>query len=279
MAWSDILVKKNPGFPNLRLSFPAGSCCLASPWEKFRWRELRRFFDRHIFPSAMSGSGLHRWDVVPAEAARIQRRLAARVVLQPLKQGARLVAGADLAFSRDEKLVVAAVVMLELPRLEVVEEAFTVEPLSFPYVPGLLSFREGPALLKAIAKLRRQPDAFIFDGQGIAHPRRLGLASHLGLWLRRPTVGCAKSRLCGDFSPPGPEKGACSSLRDGGQRLGSVLRTRAGVRPVFVSPGHLCDFRGAVELVLACCGRYRLPEPTRLADILAGAKKKEIVGD
>jgi deoxyribonuclease V len=176
------------------------------------------------------------------------------------------VAGADMAFDKANGLAFASVVVLGLPDLTTTDSADVVCPLDFPYVPGLLSFREAPGLLAAFAKLKSVPDAVIFDGQGIAHPRRLGLAAHVGLWLGIPSVGCAKSRLCGEFVEPGRTKGDSSPLTDGEEQIGVVLRTRTDVKPVFVSPGHRADFGGAAELVLRCCTRYRLPEPTRRAD-------------
>lgn len=220
---------------------------------------------------------LHRWDLDYAGARRLQGELAARVRLCSLPEQVRLVAGADVAFSKKAARCFASVVLLSFPGLETVETHTAVAPSSFPYIPGLLTFREGEVLLKAFRKLSATPDAVIFDGQGLAHPRRLGLASHLGLWLEIPTVGCAKSRLVGEHQMPGPQKGHWAPLQDGGEKIGEVLRTRTGVKPVFVSPGHRCDFEGARRLVLACCTRYRLPEPTRLAHIAVTRAKKRFL--
>jgi len=208
---------------------------------------------------------LHEWDVTYDEARAIQERMAGRLKLVPLPRSIRLVAGADMAFSKADDLFFAAVVVLTLPDMEPIEERCVKKRSRFPYVPGLLSFREGPALLEAFERVRNRPDVVLLDGQGLAHPRRLGLASHVGLWLGVPTVGCAKSRLTGDHAEPGGRKGGWSPLTDGGEMIGSVLRTRTGVRPLFVSPGHLCDHEGARRVTLGCCTRYRLPEPTRLA--------------
>ena len=216
---------------------------------------------------------LHDWDVSTAEARAIQERLAPRVVLRPLPRGIRLVAGADVAVDKPSGRVYAAVVVLTFPGLSVVEEAAAARPADFPYVPGLLTFREGPAVLDAFRRLERRPDVVVFDGQGLAHPRRFGLACHVGLWLGLPAVGCAKSRLIGEHEEPGPGKGDWTPLTDGGQRIGTVLRTRDGVKPVFVSPGHLADFGSARRLVLDCCPRCRLPEPTRLAHTAVGRLK------
>ena len=220
---------------------------------------------------------LHDWDVDYARARRLQEELAARVELRPLPSNIRLVAGADLAFSRGLGRFFAAIVVLAFPDLEPVEVVTTDAEPTVPYIPGLLSFREGPVVVDAMRKLRHRPDAVIFDGQGYAHPRRCGLASHMGLWLGLPTVGCAKSRLIGEHAEPGRERGECVPLTDAGEQIGVVLRTRTGVKPLFVSPGHMADFTSSAQLVLRCCTRYRLPEPTRLAHIEVGRVKREYV--
>ncbi len=208
---------------------------------------------------------LHDWDVTTEQARELQEELRRRVELRPLPSDIRLVAGADVAFSRERNMVFAAVLVLRLPEFEVVEQVGSHIPCPFPYVPGLLSFREGPAVVEAFRRVHRRPDVVIFDGQGMAHPRRIGLATHMGLWLRTPTVGCAKSRLVGEHVSPGPEKGERVPLLEEGEQIGVVLRTRTEVKPVFVSPGHMADLETAADLVLRCCPRYRLPEPTRLA--------------
>lgn len=209
---------------------------------------------------------LHDWPQDYAEAIALQRALATRVDLRDrLPRPVRRVAGVDVSCEKWGERFFAAVVVLELPELTVVEEAGACLAGNFPYIPGLLSFRELPALLEAFRSLRTVPDAVLVDGQGIAHPRRLGLASHLGLWLNLPTVGCAKSRLCGRHAEPGVRRGDRVPLVDGDEEIGAVLTTRDNVKPLFVSPGHLIDLLAAVDLVLACGGRYRLPEPTRLA--------------
>lgn len=217
---------------------------------------------------------LHGWALTPTEACDLQTRLAAQVRIEPLPREPKLIAGADVAFERALDRVFAAVLVLTYPELELVEQATAHESKPFPYVPGLLSFREGPAVLRAFAKLQQTPDVVIFDGQGIAHPRRLGLASHMGLWLRLPTVGCAKSRLIGQHDEPGVKKGDATPLLDDCHQIGVVLRTRAGVKPVFVSPGHLSDFETAQHLVIGCCRRFRLPEPTRQAHAAVAKFKK-----
>ncbi len=211
---------------------------------------------------------MHRWDVTPREAIAIQEALAGRIRRRGSVRDARLIAGADLAFAVGGTRCIAGVVVWDLRAQVVVEQRVAVQPVRFPYVPGLLSFREAPALLAAVQKLQCSPDVFIFDGQGWAHPRRFGLGCHLGLLIDRPSIGCAKSRLIGQYDEPGPERGARSPLMDRGQRVGTVLRTRTGVKCVYVSVGHRVSLPAAEQLVLACCTRYRLPEPTRLADRL-----------
>ncbi|MGE0623260.1 MAG: endonuclease V [Pseudomonadales bacterium] len=208
----------------------------------------------------------HRFDLSPAQAVALQRRLAGRVVLSPLPE-VRYVLGLDCAFEADRVLAVG--VLWDLAAGRVLETRGAAVPLTFPYVPGLLSFRELPALLAVVRRIAGPVDVILCDGQGIAHPRRFGIASHLGVIVGRPAVGCAKSRLTGRHEPVPEHRGASVPLvaEKTGERLGSVLRTRTGVRPLYVSPGHLADFDGAERLVLACGAGYRLPEPTRLADI------------
>lgn len=213
-----------------------------------------------IFPE------LHPWDLSPKEAIALQRELAERVVLRDeLPEEVRLVAGVDVSCSRFAPEVFAAVVIFDLAEDLIVETATAQAAEAFPYVPGLLSFRELPVVLEAFRKLRQPPDVVMVDGQGTAHPRRLGIASHLGLWLDLPAIGCAKSRLCGEHDEPGEKRGDRASLVDAGEEIGRVLRTRDRVRPLFVSPGHRVGMDRAVEIVLDCGRGYRLPEPTRLA--------------
>ena len=218
---------------------------------------------------------LHDWDVAPGEAIALQQRLQplvdVRAELDP--RAIHTIAGVDISVKqrRDGLAGRAAVVVMRFPSFETIETAVHEAPINFPYVPGLLSFREGPLLEVAFGKLEAVPDVFIFDGQGYAHPRRLGVASHMGLWLRRSTIGCGKTRLVGTHKEPGPDKGDAAILRDGDEIIGTVLRTRTGVAPVYASPGHLCDVASANALVLAATARYRLPEPIRAAHKLAGA--------
>jgi len=217
---------------------------------------------------------LHRWTVDYGEARRLQEELSSRVKLCPLPETIRFVAGADVAFAKELNRCFASVVLLSFPELETVEVCTASAATAFPYIPGLLSFREGEVALGAFRKLKQSPDVVIFDGQGRAHPRRMGLASHLGLWLQVPTVGCAKSRLVGEYETPGIERGQHTPLLHDGEKIGDVVRTRRLVKPVFVSPGHLADFDGARRIVLDCCTRYRLPEPTRLAHTAVAEAKR-----
>lgn len=213
---------------------------------------------------------LHSWDLPPKEAMRVQRELRDRLQLTWNSPSVGQVAGVDVHFENDRPL--AAVCVFTFPGLEPVEAVRARVDHAYPYVPGLLAFREGPAVLAAWSRLRSDPDLVMFDAHGIAHPRGIGLASHLGLWLGLPSIGVAKSRLYGNYDEPGPRKGAWSPLfdeDDGQEPIGAVLRTRDSVNPVFVSPGNLIDLKTAVELTLKCCPRYKLPEPTRWAHRIA----------
>lgn len=214
-------------------------------------------------------TGSARWEIAPAEARAEQERLRGQVRLEPLAvRRLTRVAGCDVAVAGDR--LCAVWVVFALPELEVLDRAEAVLPLTFPYIPGLLSFREIPVLRRAYDGLRVRPEAVLCDGQGIAHPRRFGLACHLGVLLDLPAIGCAKSRLIGTHAEPGPLRGARAALRDGPEVIGTVLRTRDHVRPLYVSPGHRARLDDAVRLVLRCHGRFRLPEPTRRADFEVG---------
>jgi len=202
------------------------------------------------------------------EARQIQADLRGRVNVCPLAHLPHVIAGVDVSVKRRQAR--AAVVCFSLPELAPLEAVTAELPATFPYVPGLLAFREGPVVLAALAALRHTPDLLIFDAQGQAHPRRMGLASHLGVLLDVPSIGCAKSRLVGAYEPLDEQRGAWQPLVDEEEVIGAVLRTRARVRPVFVSVGHRIDLETAVALVLACALRYRLPEPTRWAHRVAG---------
>jgi len=207
----------------------------------------------------------HRWDLTPAEAVSLQRELAAKIDCRtPLELNTlRLVAGVDVGVKNG--ISRAAIVVLSYPALTFIESACAEMPTPFPYIPGLLSFREGEVILAAHQRLSCRPDVYLFDGQGIAHPRRLGIASHIGLWLDAPTIGCAKTRLIGEHAPVGGEAGSRQPLWDAGEVIGMVLRTRSHVKPVYVSVGHRATLETAVDLVMRCITRYRLPEPTRAA--------------
>jgi deoxyribonuclease V len=210
---------------------------------------------------------LHPWDYSPKEAVALQRQLAGGIDIANPLHTFRTVAGADISYNRYSPILYACVVVLKLPELKVVEQQAVVVRTAFPYVPGLLSFREAPALLAAFRKLRRRPDLVMIDGHGYAHPRRIGIASHIGLWLDLPTIGCAKTRLTGTFRPPGPRAGASTALLDRGTVIGRVLRNKSEVAPIFVSVGHHIDLESALKAVRITTRRHRLPEPTRLAHL------------
>lgn len=206
-------------------------------------------------------------------AREVQKELSDKVRLTPLAKTPAFVAGVDSAFFDDR--IISTACLFTFPSLELVEETFAIREVSFPYIPGLLSFREGGSTIEAVEKLKKRPDIIIFDGQGIAHPRGLGIASYAGVLLDTPSVGCAKSRLVGEYNEPGMRKGSRSPLLILGKTVGAVLRTRANVKPVFVSPGHRIDLEGSVRLVLECATSFRLPEPTRRADALSKVLKKK----
>ncbi|RKU09616.1 deoxyribonuclease V [Candidatus Poribacteria bacterium] len=222
----------------------------------------------------MKYRALHSWDVTPEEARQFQNELRSQVVQTDRFGRINTVAGVDIGLKKDTAL--ASVVVLSFPELQVVESVVTESPVRFPYIPGLLSFREIPPLLTTFAELQTEPDLVIVDGQGIAHPRRFGLASHLGLVLDKPTIGCAKSRLWGRYEEPGSEQGAYTYLTDKEEVIGAVVRTRANVRVVYVSIGHRISLDSARVWVLACCRGYRLPETTRYAHNAASGKTSRI---
>jgi deoxyribonuclease V len=224
-------------------------------------------------------TSLHDWNVSPAEAVALQQQLRSLIRIEPLTKSPKTIAGCDISFNKFEETVYAGIVVLDLETLETVEEAGVVSTATFPYVPGLLSFREIPSLLEAWAKLKTEPDVVMFDGHGIAHPRRIGIASHAGLFLNVPTFGCGKSVLVGKYDEPGPERGAWSPMKHYGEVIGAALRTKNKVNPVYISPGHLIDLETAIALTLQCDGgrhgySYRLPEPTRRAHNLVNALRR-----
>lgn len=208
---------------------------------------------------------LHEWQVSTSQAIALQKQLASRVSRDEMSGAFRYIAGVDVSTSRWHEEGTAAVVVLNYPEFELLEEKRVRGRIDFPYVPGLLSFREAPLILEAFEQLDITPDLVLVDGQGIAHPRRFGIAAHLGLFLDVPTIGCAKSRLCGTYEEPGTEAGSSTELLDEGEVIGEVVRTRKGTKPVYVSVGSKISLRQAVRWVLMCCRGFRLPEPTRLA--------------
>ncbi len=217
---------------------------------------------------------LHSWQVSTTQALEIQQRLVKQVSKMNEVTTPRFIAGVDISTGRGEGMATGAVVILEYPKLNVVEIKIVRGKLDFPYIPGLLSFRESPLTLAACQKLTITPDLIFVDGQGIAHPRRLGLASHLGLFLNTPTIGCAKSLLCGNHEIPGTEPGSYTEIVDRGEVIGAALRTKLRVKPVYVSIGHKVDLQATIYWVTKCCHGYRLPEPTRLAHLAAGGNLK-----
>lgn len=211
----------------------------------------------------MKTNHIHHWNVDIVEARAIQLELKEKIRLQKLSGPIRLVAGADVSYSKKVKMCFAAVTIFKYPEMEIFEQTDSLGPVSFPYVPGYLTFREAPILLNAFEKIEHVPDLILFDGQGIAHPRQMGLAAHLGLILNLPSIGCAKSILIGQFQEPLYEKGNWTDLIYQNKKIGAVVRTREGVKPVFVSPGFKITIEETVDWVLNTCIGYRIPEPIR----------------
>lgn len=213
----------------------------------------------------------HDWDVQPSEAIDIQKELASRVKKEPLSEPVETVGGLDVSVRED--FVQAAAVVVRVDDKEIVDRAVFRGPIAFPYIPGLLSFREMPAILPVLEQLSVWPDVFMTDSQGLAHQRRFGLACHLGVLLDRPTLGVAKSRLTGTYEEPGSEKGSYTYLHDGDDVIGAVVRTRTNIKPVFVSIGHRIVLDEAIQLTLDCTTRYKIPAPTRQAHLLSREKR------
>jgi deoxyribonuclease V len=231
----------------------------------------------HALPLSIDPGRAHRWDLDPAEAVEVQRRLAGLVSLEPPPGPLRTVAGCDVSYDAKLDRFYSAVLTMRLEDLAEVERVQDSGAIGYPYIPGLLSFREAPILLRALQRLEHRPDVLLMDAQGIAHPRRLGLASHLGVLLDAPAIGCAKSLLVGRHEEPGPEAGEWSPLIHRGEIVGAALRTRAGTKPVYVSPGHRMDLPTAIQVVMTCIRGTKLPEPTRLADrVVAEARRREL---
>jgi len=219
---------------------------------------------------------LHPWNVNYKEAVEIQKKLKKQIILKNSFKNlnGKLIAGADVSYDKEIDRFYAGVVVFELQTMQKIEEVTASGKVSFPYIPGLLSFRESPILLRAFSKVKKTPDIIILDAQGIAHPRGIGLASHIGLLLNKPSIGCAKTRLIGEYDNVGKEAGYYSQLTIKGKAVGVVLRTRKNVKPVFVSPGHKIDLATSIDLVLKSCRGYKLPEPTRQAHNLVNKVRK-----
>lgn len=210
---------------------------------------------------------LHAWDLQPGEAIALQKELKSQIAIQPLQNKPRFIAGADLSFDKGSDTVWAGIVVLSLPDLKIIESRGIQATAPFPYVPGLLSFRESPAILEVWEMLENKPDLLVTDGHGTAHTRGFGVACHLGLWLDIPTLGCGKTLLCGKFDELAEERGARAPLIYKGETVGAALRTKTRVSPVFVSPGHLINLEDSLDILLQCDGGYRIPEPTRQAHL------------
>ncbi len=219
---------------------------------------------------------LHPWNVSYKEAVEIQKRLKKQITLKGSFKNlnGKLIAGADVSYDKEIDRFYAGVVVFELQTMQKIEEVTASGKVGFPYIPGLLSFREAPILLRAFTKVKKIPDIIMLDAQGIAHPRGIGLASHIGLLLNKPSIGCAKTRLIGEYNNVGKKVGYYSQLTIKGKVVGVVLRTRKNVKPVFISPGHKIDLATSVDLVLKSCRGYKLPEPTRQAHNLVNKVKK-----
>lgn len=216
-----------------------------------------------------------KWPKDIKEAIRIQKILKNRIKIIPLRKPPNKIAGVDASFFRD--IVIGVACLYTYPELTFKEEAISLKRQLFPYIPGFLSFREGQAIVNAIQKLKEKPGVILFDGQGIAHPKGLGIATHIGIILDIPTIGCAKSRLIGEYEEPGQNKGSWSLLRHEGKIVGVVLRTRDNVSPIFVSPGHKIDLENSINITLTCIGRYRIPEPLRRADFISKKVKRSLL--
>lgn len=214
---------------------------------------------------------LHSWNVTPSQAVAIQEKLKELINLKPLRRDIKIIAGVDVSYINNQAQ--ATVVCLYFNSLEIIETKRATLEVKFPYIPGLLAFREGEVFLKAFDNLKNTPDVIIFDGQGIAHPRRVGIATHLGIYLNIPTIGCAKNKLIGTYKEPSNEKGAYSFLKDKEEIIGVVLRTKEATKPVFVSVGNKIDLDSATRITLACCNKYHLPEPLRQAHIISKETK------
>jgi deoxyribonuclease V len=220
-------------------------------------------------PNTLDMKDLHSWKVNVQEAIQIQEALRDRIILENTFKDVTKIGGADVGYSKDKTFLYAVIVVLSFPEMAMIENAAAHGKTPFPYIPGLFSFREGPTLIEAFRKLNLRPDVMIFEGQGIAHPRGFGLASHLGLWLDLPSIGCTKTPLLRDFIYPGPSKGSYEVMRREREEVGAVLRTKENVKPVFISPGHGIDLETSMKIVLTTCTKFRIPEPLRKAHQLS----------
>lgn len=211
----------------------------------------------------------HSWNVSVDEAIRIQATLQERVSLKVTFSELKYIGGGDVGYAKDKNLLLGVIVVFSFPEMEMIDFATVHGKIPFPYIPGLLSFREGPILIQTFKLLKVRPDVMIFEGQGIAHPRGFGLASHLGVWLDLPSIGCTKTPLGNDFISPGTSKGSVEWIQKEGKKVGAVLRTREGVKPIFISPGHRMDLPTSIQIILATRPKFRIPEPLRRAHQLS----------
>jgi deoxyribonuclease V len=224
----------------------------------------------------MKDTVFHSWQADIKQAKVIQETLAKKIIISRLPSPLAKVAGFDVSYFKGRNILIGGMVIMNFPTLEVIHTKVKTNPISFPYVPGYLSFREAPVILDLIAEIKETIDVYIFDGHGQAHPRGLGIAAHIGVWIDRPCVGCAKKKLVGDYDQPDNRRGAHGALIYKGQTIGSVLRTKPGVKPVFVSIGHRTNLPESIDLILSCCTKYRIPEPLRQAHQLVTAYRKEL---
>lgn len=214
------------------------------------------------------------WDVTPTQAIAVQKQLRSSIQISPFEGVLSIIGGADISFNRFDPVVYAGIVLLSYPSLEVIAYSLVKTTATFPYIPGLLSFREIPALMKVWEQIPHKPGVVVVDGQGIAHPRRMGIASHFGLVTDTPTIGCAKSPLMPNYTEPAHSKGSIGIIADNGEQIGLVIRTKDGVKPVFVSPGHKTDFNDSQQIILRCVKQHKLPEPTRQAHLYVNRFRK-----
>ncbi len=222
----------------------------------------------------MKFNRLHAWTDDPREAEEIQDRFRTLVSLKPERTNFRLVGGADVAYSKKDNMAFATIVVLKVPEMELVEKVRAQANVTFPFMPGFFYFREGPVLTKALSRLKFVPDAFVFDGHGVCHPKGIGLASHMGLLLDMPTIGCAKKLLCGEVGELGNDVGETAPIFYGNQEVGRAVRSRESVKPLYISPGHKIDVETSVKTILDLLRGYRLPEPLRLAHVMANKQRR-----